>query len=178
MVSSSSSRSGRISDFEAEGPGMLGIRVGEIQALDVLSKTEKSEAFQRALVESANRTGKSVATAVTNRVETVKGMPAGVGRFLSCQVPSPTSVEASSGIICSPIANATPKDVDLDGERIRPEGSQKSFDRQKRPGVADLAKAIFAPSGESIRQNSGHSARRSRHRRRACHPRRHDDRHG
>jgi hypothetical protein len=68
-------------DFKAEGPGMLGIRVGEIQALDVLSKTEKSEAFQKALVGSAKRTGKSVATAVTNPVETVKGMPAGVGRF-------------------------------------------------------------------------------------------------
>jgi hypothetical protein len=68
-------------DFVAEGPGMLGIRVGEIQALDVLSKTEKSEAFQRALVGSAKRTGKSVATAVTHPVETAKGLPAGVGRF-------------------------------------------------------------------------------------------------
>jgi hypothetical protein len=68
-------------DFEAEGPGMLGIRVGEIQALDVMSKTEKSEAFQRALVGSAKRTGKSIATAVTNPVETAKGLPAGVGRF-------------------------------------------------------------------------------------------------
>jgi hypothetical protein len=68
-------------DFEAEGPGMLGIRVGEIQALDVMSKTEKSEAFKRALVGSAKRTGKSVATAVTHPVDTAKGLPAGVGRF-------------------------------------------------------------------------------------------------
>jgi len=68
-------------DFEAEGLGMLGIRVGEIQALDVMSKTEKSEAFKRALVGSAKRTGKSVATAVTHPVETAKGLPAGVGRF-------------------------------------------------------------------------------------------------
>jgi hypothetical protein len=68
-------------DFEAEGLGMLGIRVGEIQALDVMNKTEKSEVFQRALVGSAKRTGKSVATAVTHPVETAKGVPAGVGRF-------------------------------------------------------------------------------------------------
>jgi hypothetical protein len=68
-------------DFEAEGPGMLGIRVGEIQALDTMSKTEKSEAFERALVGSAKRTGKSLATAVTHPVETAKGVPAGVGRF-------------------------------------------------------------------------------------------------
>src|SRR5262249_40561781 len=68
-------------DFVAEGPGMLGIRVGEIQALDVMSKTEKSEAFQRALVGSVKRTGKSIATAVTHPVETAKGLPAGGGRF-------------------------------------------------------------------------------------------------
>ncbi len=67
--------------FTATGPGMLGIRVGEIQALDTLEKTSKSEAFQRALEASAKRTGKSIATAVTNPVETVKRLPEGVGRF-------------------------------------------------------------------------------------------------
>jgi hypothetical protein len=67
--------------FEAEGPGMLGIRVGEIQALDVLEKTEKSDVFTRALAASATRTGKSIATAVTHPVETVTGLPEGLGRF-------------------------------------------------------------------------------------------------
>jgi hypothetical protein len=67
--------------FTATGPGMLGIRVGEIQALDTLEKTSKSEAFQRALQASVKRTGKSIATAVTHPVDTVKGLPEGVGRF-------------------------------------------------------------------------------------------------
>ena len=67
--------------FTATGPGMLGIRVGEIQALQVLEKTEKSDAFKRALEASAKRTGKSIVTAVTNPVDTVKGLPEGVGRF-------------------------------------------------------------------------------------------------
>jgi hypothetical protein len=67
--------------FTATGPGMLGIQVGEIQALDTLEKTSKSEAFQRALEASVKRTGKSIATAVTNPVETVKRLPEGVGRF-------------------------------------------------------------------------------------------------
>src|SRR5262249_47520511 len=67
--------------FTATGPGMLGIRVGEIQALEVLEKTQKSDAFKRALTASAKRTGQSIATAVTNPVDTVKGLPEGVGRF-------------------------------------------------------------------------------------------------
>ena len=68
-------------DFVAEGPGMTAVRAAEIQALDVLSKTESSEIFQKALAASMKRTGQSLKTAVTHPVETVKGLPAGVGRF-------------------------------------------------------------------------------------------------
>jgi hypothetical protein len=67
--------------FEAQGPGMLAVRVTEIRALDTLSHVEKSDVFQKALAESAKRTGKSLVTAVANPVETVKGLPEGVGRF-------------------------------------------------------------------------------------------------
>jgi hypothetical protein len=67
--------------FEAQGPGMLAVRVAEIRALDNLSHVEKSDVFQKALAESAKRTGKSLMTAVANPVETVKGLPEGVGRF-------------------------------------------------------------------------------------------------
>src|SRR5262245_20862399 len=68
-------------EFVAEGPGMVPVRAAEIQALDVLSKTESSEIFQKAMAASMKRTGQSLKTAVTHPVETVKGIPAGVGRF-------------------------------------------------------------------------------------------------
>ena len=67
--------------FTAQGPGMLATRVGEVHALQVLKETEKSEVFGKALAASAKRTGKSIATAVANPVETVKALPEGVGRF-------------------------------------------------------------------------------------------------
>jgi hypothetical protein len=67
--------------FEAEGPGMLAVRVAEIRALDTLSHVEKSDVFQKALASSAQRTGKSLMTAVTHPAETIKGLPEGVGRF-------------------------------------------------------------------------------------------------
>jgi hypothetical protein len=70
-----------LGEFVAEGPGMVAVRAAEIQALDVLTKTETSEIFQKALQASLKRTGQSLKTAVTNPVETLKGMPAGVGRF-------------------------------------------------------------------------------------------------
>jgi hypothetical protein len=70
-----------LGEFVAEGPGMVAVRAAEIQALDVLSKTESSEIFQKALAASMKRTGQSLKTAVTHPVDTVKGIPAGVGRF-------------------------------------------------------------------------------------------------
>jgi hypothetical protein len=70
-----------LGDFVAEGPGMVAVRVTEIQALDVLTKTETSEIFQKALQASLKRTGQSLKTAVTHPVDTIKGVPAGVGRF-------------------------------------------------------------------------------------------------
>ena len=70
-----------LGEFVAEGPGMVAVRAAEIQALDVLSKTESSEIFQKAMAASMKRTGQSLKTAVMNPVETVKGLPAGVGRF-------------------------------------------------------------------------------------------------
>jgi hypothetical protein len=70
-----------LGEFVAEGPGMVAVRAVEIQALDVLSKTESSEIFQKAMAASMKRTGQSLKQAVTHPVDTVKGIPAGVGRF-------------------------------------------------------------------------------------------------
>jgi hypothetical protein len=71
----------QLGDFTAEGPGMVAVRAAEIQALDVLTKTETSEIFQKALQASLKRTGQSLKTAVTHPVDTIKGVPAGIGRF-------------------------------------------------------------------------------------------------
>jgi hypothetical protein len=70
-----------LGEFLAEGPGMTAVRAAEIQALDVLSKTESSEIFQKALSASMKRTGQSLKKVVTNPVETLQGVPAGIGRF-------------------------------------------------------------------------------------------------
>lgn len=72
-----------LGDFVAEGPDMVAVRVAEIQALDVLSKAETSEIFQKALQASLERTGQSLKAAVAHPVDTIKGMPAGIGRFFA-----------------------------------------------------------------------------------------------
>lgn len=67
--------------FEAAGPGMLRVRVGEARALAELDKMSKSEVFANAMAEAAKRTGRSLQAIVENPAETVAGIPEGVGRF-------------------------------------------------------------------------------------------------
>ena len=67
--------------FEAAGPGMLRVRVGEVGALAELLQMTQGEVFAKAAAEAAKRTGRSLQAAVQNPEETIKGIPEGVGRF-------------------------------------------------------------------------------------------------
>ncbi len=67
--------------FNADGTEMLGIRVGELAAIAQLGQLSQSGVFAEALAASAVKTGAAVGQAVMNPVETVMGIPAGVGRF-------------------------------------------------------------------------------------------------
>jgi hypothetical protein len=67
--------------FSADGTEMLAIRVGELTAIAKLSQLSQSGVFADALAASAKKTGAAIGQAVMNPVETVQGIPAGVGRF-------------------------------------------------------------------------------------------------
>ena len=67
--------------FNADGTEMLGIRVGELAAIAQLSRLSQSGVFADALAASAMKTGAAIGQAVMNPVETLQGIPAGVGRF-------------------------------------------------------------------------------------------------
>jgi hypothetical protein len=70
-----------LGDFEAEGPGMVAVRAAEIQALEVLSKAETLDIFQKALQAALGRTGQSLRAVAAHPVDTISGVPAGIGRF-------------------------------------------------------------------------------------------------
>ena len=69
--------------FLAKSPEMLEQRLVEIGALGQLEKVSQSDAFVAGLKASAQDLGKQVADVVTEPVETVKGIPAGVGSFIN-----------------------------------------------------------------------------------------------
>src|SRR5262245_46972916 len=60
---------------------MLRIRVAEIPAIIELTKTSKSKVFAQALASNAARPVQAAAQMVTHPVDTVTGLPSGVGRF-------------------------------------------------------------------------------------------------
>jgi len=67
--------------FTARGPRMLEIRLGEVAAMRQLEAMSKSDVFVQGFKGSATELGQEVKQLVTNPVDTVKGIPEGVGRF-------------------------------------------------------------------------------------------------
>jgi hypothetical protein len=79
--------------FSANGTEMLAIRVGELAQIAQLSQLSQTGVFADALAASAMKTGAAIGQAVMNPVETISGIPAGIGRFF--QSASTTIARAS-----------------------------------------------------------------------------------
>jgi hypothetical protein len=67
--------------FIARSPEMAKTRITEIDAMDRLEKVSKSDAFMAGLKASGREFGQQVGQMISQPVETVKGIPAGGGRF-------------------------------------------------------------------------------------------------
>jgi len=70
-----------VGTFNADGLEMLRIRVAEIPAIVELNQTSKSKVFTQALATNAAAPVAAAGQMVMHPVDTVKGLPAGVGRF-------------------------------------------------------------------------------------------------
>src|SRR5206468_6178393 len=67
--------------FRTDGTEMLAIRIGELAAIAQLSQLSQTGVFADALGASAMKSGAAIGQAVMNPVETIAGIPGGVGRF-------------------------------------------------------------------------------------------------
>jgi hypothetical protein len=70
-----------VGTFKADGLEMLRIRVAEIPAIVELTQTSKTKVFTQALATNAAAPVAAAGQMVMHPVDTVKGLPAGVGRF-------------------------------------------------------------------------------------------------
>ena len=70
-------------NFVARSPEMLEQRLVEIGALGQLEQVSQSDAFVAGLKDSAKQLGKQVIDVVSAPVETMKGIPAGIGGFFA-----------------------------------------------------------------------------------------------
>lgn len=68
-------------EFEAASTAMLRTRVGEINALEALDELSKTEVFAKAAVDAGVKQFRTVKEFATKPVETVKGIPKGIGRM-------------------------------------------------------------------------------------------------
>lgn len=67
--------------LQVHGVQLLKVRVSEVPALSKLDEISKTEVFAKAAVQAAASPLRSLKNVAENPVETVKGVPSGVGRF-------------------------------------------------------------------------------------------------
>ena len=79
--------------FRARGPGVLSQRIHEIDALAALETMEDSEAFKKGFADASKDTARDFRAIATSPVDTLTGIPSGVGRFFER-----TTLAASTGI--------------------------------------------------------------------------------
>jgi hypothetical protein len=133
------------SDFgriEARGPGVLKMRVAEVEALARLKEMAKTDVFKDSLKQSASAIGGAVANVVTNTEEVVKAVPASVGRFLER-----TGRAAKTAV-------QKLDDVRQDKEAGAPRGAEASTNGQ------NLALAAGTAAGRATRDVLGYDGKR------------------
>ncbi len=82
--------------FTANGTEMLAIRVAELSQIAQLSQLSQSGVFADALAASAMKTGAAIEQAAMNPVQTISGIPAGIGRFFESASTTITRATESS----------------------------------------------------------------------------------
>jgi hypothetical protein len=70
-----------LGDIRADGTGMLRARVAEVPAVIALDRMSSSDVFVGAVAKSAQKGAQSIGKAITNPVDTIEAVPAGIGRF-------------------------------------------------------------------------------------------------
>ncbi len=135
--------------FAADGTEMLAIRVGELAAIAQLSQLSQTGVFADALAASAMKTGAAIGRAVTNPVETISGLPAGVGRFFQSAATTVSRATESRGANASSGASDAAADLLGINKAKRRIAKQVGADPYTtNPVLAkqldDLARAAFA----------------------------------
>lgn len=82
---------------QAQGRELLAIRIAEIPALARLEEVGRGEVFAGAIANSAKATGRAVTRVFTQPEETIKGIPAGIGRLVKRTAQSVRRVAVAVG---------------------------------------------------------------------------------
>ncbi len=131
-------------EFPAHSERMLQVRVGEIHALAKLTEISRTEAFAKALAQTAIEPVEAVGRVATHPVATVKGMPGGFGgAFRGLYYKGRRTAEKLS----------SEDDENLDNDQPEKDKS----DENAPPGEGEVEAASDAPGKESTASTAAKS---------------------
>jgi len=90
-----------LGSVKADGSDILHQRVKEVAAANALDKMSSSDVFVAALAKSTSQSAEAVGRAVTHPVDTLEGVPSGIGRFFGSikdKVDDTVSDDSSQGV--------------------------------------------------------------------------------
>ncbi len=101
--------------IEAQGRALLEIRIRELEALEKLDDLSSTRVFADAIASSAMATGAAVGRVVTRPVETIKGVPTGIGRLIRRTASSARKLAVTVGDTARRAVDDTPDEEPADG---------------------------------------------------------------
>ena len=123
-------------EFDATSTAMLRTRIGEINALAELEDLSKTEVFIKAAADAGVGQLKTLQQFATKPVETVVGIPSGIGRMFKRY-----SRQAGEAV------DTTKEFVAGDDEEQEPEGPADGDDETTTDKAVDLTESFFGVSG-------------------------------
>ncbi len=69
--------------LRADSAELLSVRISEIPAMEALDRASRTDAFAHAIADRGRKTGQAILHVVEHPIDTITGLPAGVGRYLS-----------------------------------------------------------------------------------------------
>ena len=137
--------------LRAESAELLSVRVAEIPAIETLDRASKSGAFAHAIAERGRKTGTAIAHVIEHPIDTITGLPAGVGRYLSSKWKTWTDRAQS-------VSDRSTKEFENKGDPFRAPPGPMTANRDTPPDDANLpekkSRAWYARAGSEAERET------------------------
>jgi hypothetical protein len=137
--------------LRADSAELLSVRISEIPAMEALDHASKTDAFAHAIAERGRKTGTAILHVVEHPVDTITGLPAGVGHYISHEWNLLTSRAQT-------LSDRSTKEFENKGDAFRAPDGPMTADRNEPPDDTNTpekkSRAWYARAGSEAERET------------------------